>query len=370
MSKTFSKAVLGGFIADAACMPTHWIYDSENLKSILYSSGKRSAGFFEKLSCPFYSPNEFPGHYELGMNSPYGEQGLVLLKYLETNNGDFRSGEHFAEYLYSWASTYSGRKDHATNDFLAAGTRLRGENASLYPNAGSDDKQANCFFKVGPILSRYGRSKECDDKVEAAVRAHQNNNQTVDYALAHSRLLKMLILHGLSMEDAVSNLLAEESSLCEEVKESTRKGWCERESARLDKNGWDEHLVEYGKRLSEELYVTAKEKNPETKEYMRPIMALTCSFPQSYFCALKIVGDTLKSFEDQEDIDVFKDEAFAFAVNRNINFGGDTCGRSFLIGTLMVALGADIPLNWVKLAKNTDLILKVTHMLEEKNSME
>jgi len=227
-----------------------------------------------------------------------------------------------------------------------------------------------CIRLNSGALKGYGRSKECDDKVEAAVRAHQNNNQTVDYALAHSRLLKMLILHGLSMEDAVSNLLAEESSLCEEVKESTRKGWCERESARLDKNGWDEHLVEYGKRLSEELYVTAKEKNPETKEYMRPIMALTCSFPQSYFCALKIVGDTLKSFEDQEDIDVFKDEAFAFAVNRNINFGGDTCGRSFLIGTLMVALGADIPLNWVKLAKNTDLILKVTHMLEEKNSME
>lgn len=42
----------------------------------------------------------------------------------------------------------------------------------------------------------------------------------------------------------------------------------------------------------------------------------------------------------------FETEGFAFAIRRNILFGGDNCGRSFLLGGLLAAAGAQVPREW------------------------
>jgi hypothetical protein len=49
-------AILGGFVADAATMPLHWIYDVEKIKELV---GDKNPEFFSPPSCPFYT-------YELG----------------------------------------------------------------------------------------------------------------------------------------------------------------------------------------------------------------------------------------------------------------------------------------------------------------
>lgn len=63
-------AVLGAFVADAATMPLHWIYDPAKIQSIL---GDSKPEFFPNASSPFYT-------YELGELSPYGAEALYLLQ--------------------------------------------------------------------------------------------------------------------------------------------------------------------------------------------------------------------------------------------------------------------------------------------------
>lgn len=60
--------LLGAFVADAASMPTHWIYDPEEM---MKSVSSIEAPEFKSPATPkFYSSAEFPGHYESGSLSP------------------------------------------------------------------------------------------------------------------------------------------------------------------------------------------------------------------------------------------------------------------------------------------------------------
>ena len=95
-------------------------------------------------------------------------------------------------------------------------------------------------------------------------------------------------------------------------------------------------------------------------EFIKSIYAFTCGFPQSYQTTLKILGDTFETLgmcittisENTEYNALptignkFETEGFAFAIRRNILFGGDNCGRSFLLGGLLTAAGAQVPREW------------------------
>ena len=73
----------------------------------------------------------------------------------------------------------------------------------LYPKCGADDFQANCFFKVPQIMVTYGAGDSYLEKVEEVVRAHQNNDGTVQFALAYARMLKVLVYEAGTVEDAI-----------------------------------------------------------------------------------------------------------------------------------------------------------------------
>jgi hypothetical protein len=54
------SAILGAFVADAATMPLHWIYDRDQLKSIIGDKAS-TPEFFNPPSCPFYNSEKNPG---------------------------------------------------------------------------------------------------------------------------------------------------------------------------------------------------------------------------------------------------------------------------------------------------------------------
>lgn len=54
------NGIVGAFVADAATMPLHWIYDREKLKSIL-GDKVSTPEFFNPPSCPFYNSEKNPG---------------------------------------------------------------------------------------------------------------------------------------------------------------------------------------------------------------------------------------------------------------------------------------------------------------------
>lgn len=75
----------------------------------------------------------------------------------------------------------------------------------------------------------------------------------------------------------------------------------------------------------------------------RKLFAKACPLPQSYQVTLKILGDTMETLGDS-----FQEKGFEFALRRNIMAGGDNCGRSFILGSLLEATGATAPVSWVE----------------------
>jgi hypothetical protein len=50
-------AVIGAFVADAASMPLHWIYEVGKIDSLVESNAPE---FFDPPSCPFYEVTPWP----------------------------------------------------------------------------------------------------------------------------------------------------------------------------------------------------------------------------------------------------------------------------------------------------------------------
>ena len=126
-------AIRGAFVADAASMGTHWIYDPiEMVKEV----PSLDAPEFKDPPAPrYYTAEEFPGHYQsVGMLSPYGEQLLFVTEYCGTYKS-VRAPGHMSEKMKAWAETFGGRQDHATKFFLQK--ILAGENKDGF--FGADD---------------------------------------------------------------------------------------------------------------------------------------------------------------------------------------------------------------------------------------
>ena len=69
-------AFIGGMVADAAAMPLHWIYDTDEIKKILKDSNRTTKPEFVTPShAPYYN-------YSVGEFTPFGEQTLIYAKAL------------------------------------------------------------------------------------------------------------------------------------------------------------------------------------------------------------------------------------------------------------------------------------------------
>jgi hypothetical protein len=85
------NALTACFVADAACMGTHWIYKEDDLTSVL-GDHAATPEFHEPPSCPFYNSTDNKGHYHSGDMSPYGEEAHALLGYMATEQVRVWSG--------------------------------------------------------------------------------------------------------------------------------------------------------------------------------------------------------------------------------------------------------------------------------------
>jgi hypothetical protein len=109
-----ANMIQGAFVADAASMGTHWIYDPEEMASLVPSIEKPE---FKTPACPkYYSSEEFPGHYQAGMLSPWGEQLLFATSYCGEHT--CVTTGHMSVKMKTWAESYGGRQDAATKQFL------------------------------------------------------------------------------------------------------------------------------------------------------------------------------------------------------------------------------------------------------------
>jgi len=301
--------MLGAFVGDAAAMPTHWIYDpAEMLREV----PSVEAPEFKNPATPrFYSSSEFPGHYESGSLSPYGEQLLFVSQWL-AEAGEV-SGTAMAGGMATWAATYSGRKDHALKSFeenVAKG--------ATWPECGADDNQAHCYMKVVPATALYAGSPERRAKVEEAIRVHQNNDVAVEFGLVASDILERVFL-GESLADA---LAAAEATAGPAVKSA------------FDKARADLSLNDLLKEISHEVM---KDK-PDSPFY--DLAGRSCALPGSFIAPLS----QLIRLSRQDD----PADAFAATSRENIvQAAGDTCSRAVFLGAVVAAAYGPPPTTWI-----------------------
>lgn len=173
----------------------------------------------------------------------------------------------------------------------------------LQPESGADDKQLPAVSKLPPLVACYLGQSDLMDRVDAAVRVTNNNDEAVAWAHCAARLLERLFL-GIPPAEAIEaavELAPSPENLTAAISDSALAP------------------IKAGDRFGR-----------------------TCYLHEAMPVCFHIISQA-SSFTD--------------AIRANIHCGGDSCGRAWLIGPAMAAIhgvGSEkgVPLSW--LARVTD----------------
>ena len=133
MNSRFVEAIRGAFVADAASMGTHWIYDPAEMAKTLTSLTQPE--FRDPPTPKYYSGKDFPGHYERkGQLSPYGEQLRFVTEYVA--KGTKFTGASMSTAFLDFIQSFGGRPDSAMKAFVK-----NMEEGKVWPDCGADDSE-------------------------------------------------------------------------------------------------------------------------------------------------------------------------------------------------------------------------------------
>ena len=320
------NALLGAFVADAACMGTHWVYGADAQRAAVGDA--EAPEFTEPPVWKYYSPEKNPGHYASGAPSPYGEQLLFVARHCASQG--IVDGADVSRAMHTWAEGYTGYVDHATQAFLQNMSKPDG--SGQWPNSGADDNQAHCYMKVVPVTLMYAGKPEFADKVAECIRVHQNNPVAIAYGVAAARILEAVLL-GASLTDALSTASAAVQARKQEPPENAAVGEKFVRAAASVSSGIS--LADLSKQVSNEI----KKDTPDSPFYN--IAATSCAWPGSFIVPLHQMYSASNGSREGES------DTFVRVIRENIMLGGDTCSRAVLLGAIVAAVYGGVPDAWV-----------------------
>ncbi|EDQ86251.1 uncharacterized protein MONBRDRAFT_11161 [Monosiga brevicollis MX1] len=203
-------AVLGAVVGDAAATGVQWVYDPDELAGYEARVQAQGGVGLEYLDPPANAHFE----YEVGRNSPYGEQALLLLKALAGDEGldTWSYAQRFADHFGGdWHVRTGGYRDASCKGFLrnyALGLRP--------PESGAKDKQINCCARLAPLLLAFAGHPDLDQIVEACTRVTQNHDEAVAWARLSARVLEGVV-RGADVDQAVKEALLDAQRLDAEL---------------------------------------------------------------------------------------------------------------------------------------------------------
>ncbi|RHZ38354.1 hypothetical protein DYB31_011301 [Aphanomyces astaci] len=180
------SAAATGFVADAASMPLHWIYDANELAALVAGNDPT---FFSPPASKYYD-------YPLGSLSPYGDEIVSLLQYLASH--DEFSPSEYTTTSYNAMKAYTGRLNGVMRDFIA-----NVEAGKTFPDAASDHPDTQGLNKVPVLVARFAGHPDLLSIVRDAVKVHQYAAIAVDTAVAGAVILEQVVLHGTSVRSAI-----------------------------------------------------------------------------------------------------------------------------------------------------------------------
>lgn len=287
-------AVLASFVADAATMGLHWIYNVGQLQDLL--KRKQVGGskvfdgeFFEPPSCPFYK-------YPTGKLSPYGFEAKAVLESIATVG--CVDGEQMTQHLYDAFKQYSqggGYLNSPSRELIASI-----DSGNKYPDAGAFDDQAQGMVKVAAVVLRYAGLPEMVEKIKEAVKTHQNHERAEASAVAIGLVLEKVIVEGITAREAIARAMKGEGKV-PHVAKSWIKG------------------------------AAAKDGTPVPDAITS--LGQSCHLPGSF------QGPIYTAYFAED---------FVQGVRENIMAGGDSCSRAIVAGALLGAQDGltEVPEAW------------------------
>lgn len=356
-------ALAGGWVADAASLGLHWLYDSKRIMEV----GGQSPEFLKPDADYFQGGFGYFAHdgKQAGDVSHYGAATGVITDSLLAKEGklDIRDYQQRFRLFFGPGGRWQGYIDNPTRitlDNLAAIEKTAIEQAlattpatltdkqkrilvqkvlpytrhvsgkelappvrkaigltysdtaiqdagvhlaetidrHLRPESGADDMQLPAVSKLPPLVACYYGSEKLMDVTEAAVRATNHNDDAVAWAKCATRLLESLF-RGETLPDALDTATPEAP-----------------DSERLNKARSGSVLDALG---------------------AGDTFGRTCYLHEAMPVIFHIISHA---------------DSYTEAVRANIQCGGDSCGRAWVIGPAMAALHGvggklGIPLSWL-----------------------
>ncbi len=373
-------AILGAAVADAATLGFHWLYDQARILEL------------EPATPEFRSPCKsdyegFPGYFAHGQKnsgdlSQYGEQHATLLKALAENGGIYDKAKYESAFVecFGYGGSFSGYIDHPTRDtlnniFIAENEAVA--RATDLPFDGTDEMKRKLVTKVLGSAKQFS-GQGLRQEVERAVRVTDDE----DYLVAHA--MKMLDqwqsvqgYHG--ADDTQLPVLSKLPSLVAAYTQLEGLQAAVESAVRVTNNNDD--AVAFGRASANiieaaittgntELAIDAAKQEPSgiAIPYIEKVQASLDKSTPAVTAEWGMACQLTIGFPSAVH-NILKSGSYVDAVRQNIYAGGDSCGRSILIGAVMgacfgVGTECGIPQVWIeKISESEAIIANVDALL-------
>ena len=290
-----SAMLLGALVSDAASLGLHWLYDPERIAKIAETRGTAA---FAPVDAAFF--NGVKGYFahdgrHAGMLTQYGEAMLVGMQAMIDNQGAFDAAAQRSAFAahFGPGGAYSGYIDRPTRGALE---RIAAEQDP----SGIDDGQNPALTRLPAIIAAYHGAPNLGAQAKAAMEITNVNVVATAYNAVFADLL-CRVLNGAPVADALG---AAAENATGDVQAALKDALTTSEA--------DSTL--YAGQVGRACHLTTS----------GPVMFHVLRHSSSY----------------------------TEAVERNIRAGGDSAGRSLMIGAAMgaahgIATPDGIPLDWV-----------------------
>ena len=294
-------AIIGALIADAAALGLHWLYDPERIAGIEKSKGlvflMPDPLDYNGVSGYFAHSGKIPGD-----SSGYRETSLLMLRHL-ARHGRFDRVSYQTEYrsFFGPGGSYQGYVDSPTRQTLQTLLPLKME--EFPQQSGADDDQFAALSSLPAVVATHnGTSEALSLQIERIVRITNHNDDAV-LAARYAGCVLWYILQGQTIHQALSNALSQTGG----------------------------KLLP---RIEQALQTPALNSADAAKSF-----GSSCHVQEG----LPLIVHIVRHASD-----------YRSAVQENIRIGGDSCGRSIMLGAIMAAYAAQqqdnnaaIPLEWL-----------------------
>lgn len=190
--KRLKGMLYGSFVGDAVSLSTHWIYDTEKIK--LEYEGV----------LPYKDPskNLFHNTKKAGDLTHYGDQSLLLLKSIATNEGF--DNQTFKNHWMHYMKNYEGYIDNATKTSL--------EILSLSESKGSNSDDLSGIARISPLIYYHFDDTKLSQYVKRQTELTHNDYMLLSLAQFTVDWVKELII-GHPLEVSLQNALKAHSAV-------------------------------------------------------------------------------------------------------------------------------------------------------------